>query len=51
MKLIMKSLLLLGVVTEGAARGYVDLIIGKIDGKRTLSLIDSQHTYTFTEVE
>ncbi len=39
------------IVTEGAARGYVDLIVDKIDGKRTLSLMDSQHTYTFTEVD
>lgn len=38
------------IVTEGAARGYVDLIIGITDGNRTLSLLDSQHSYIFTEV-
>ena len=37
------------VLTEGAGRG-VELIVGKTDDQRTLSLITPQHSYVFTEV-
>lgn len=37
------------VVTEGSAQGF-EFIIGKNAEKRTLKLLDAQHSYTFTEV-
>ena len=39
------------IVSEGAARGVVDLVVGRTDGKRTLNLITAQHKYIFTEVQ
>lgn len=39
------------VAIEGAARGNANLLIGKANGKRTLSLIYGQDVYIFTEVD
>jgi CubicO group peptidase (beta-lactamase class C family) len=38
------------VVTSDAVRG-VELVIGELDGKRTLSLITPQHKYVLTEAD
>jgi CubicO group peptidase (beta-lactamase class C family) len=38
------------VMTAPFLLGF-EILVGKVNGKRTLSLIDTQHTYVFTEVE